>query len=195
MASFASSATTGGARKHAWTKMQFLIYKFSYIIIYGKIIWTHKMGRTTCQKNIATFFIFGHFWGTLIYHISYRDILWVRIYQKKSNNYFRKIPSYKACMSTYKLKKHIKTKKIKHFKIPFFGHQLLPQWYTAAYSVILLISHSVNQSFCYSVILLLSHFVIPSLCYLVILLLSHYVTKSFCFILLLSLLCYRLDQN
>ena len=41
-------------------------------------------------------------------------------------------------MSTYKLKKHIKTKKINHFKIPFFGHQLLPQWDTTAYSKTLL---------------------------------------------------------
>ena len=36
-------------------------------------------------------------------------------------------------MSPYKLKKHIKTKKIKHFKIPSFGHQLPPLRYTTAY--------------------------------------------------------------
>ena len=45
-----------------------------------------------------------------------------------------KIPSYNVCMSPYKLKKkNIKTKKFKHFKIPFFGHQLPPQSYTTAY--------------------------------------------------------------
>ena len=36
-------------------------------------------------------------------------------------------------MSPYKLKKHMKTKKFKHFKIPFFGHQLPPQSYTKAH--------------------------------------------------------------
>ena len=46
-------------------------------------------------------------------------------------------------MSTYKLKKHIKTKKIKYFKIPFFGHQLLPQWYTAAYFILVQASKTI----------------------------------------------------
>ena len=38
MASFASSATTGGARKHAWTKKYFLLHiSSSYAKILGQV--------------------------------------------------------------------------------------------------------------------------------------------------------------
>ena len=99
---------------------------FCKIPSYKACMSTYKLKKHIKTKKIKYFKIpfFGH---QLL-------LQWyTAAYQKKILDFFCKIPSYKACMSTYKLKKHRKTKKIKHIKIPFFGHQLLPQWYTAAY--------------------------------------------------------------
>ena len=45
------------------------------------------------------------------------------------------------------LKKQIKTKKIKHFKISFFGHQLLPQCYTTAYKFCYICCNLINWTY------------------------------------------------
>ena len=79
--------------------------------------------RSKLHATIITLIILYSKWKMAL-------MIWL-VYLRKIQYIFCKIPPYKACINTYKLRKHQKTAKFKHFKISFFDRQLPAQLYTS----------------------------------------------------------------